>query len=502
VCTPGAVEDCYDGPAGTEDVGRCRSGKRTCLPSGTGFGPCLDQVVPEPEVCATSRDENCDGVSTCGDTVWSRRLGGPAEEAGAVVASDADGNVYVAGYYREPIDLGGGVLPSVDGSRDLYVLKLDPGATHLWSTAVTTDGLLTPRGIAVADDGSVVVAAAADGTLGLPDGSQLGAAGGDDIFLLRLAADGSFAWAHRFGDAGDQNPGAVAIGPGGTIALTGWINGTTDFGGEPIAIIEPHFDAFLATFAADGRHVGSRAFTAGHDQVVRAMAVDADGAVVLTGQFEGFADFGGGPVPSAGDRDVFVAKLDADGEHVWTRTFGGPGIDRPWALALGAEGEVAVTGQFADSVDFGEGPLDADAGLAIFVVDLDAGGSTRWSRRLGGPALQSGYGLARDSLGRLVLSGFYDDSFELDGTVLPQSGAQEPAILLVKLETDGSTIWARGIRVTGDQTAAGMQRAWRSVAMTPDDSFLLTGYASGGIDFGDASAPLGDADILIAKLAP
>lgn len=61
-CAAGAEEACYAGPPGTEDVGACKPGTRTCLPDGSGFGPCEGAVEPVPEVCANTVDDNCDGV--------------------------------------------------------------------------------------------------------------------------------------------------------------------------------------------------------------------------------------------------------------------------------------------------------------------------------------------------------------------------------------------------------------------------------------------------------
>ncbi len=58
----GDVEACYDGPPATLDIGACHAGTRTCLPDGSGFGPCTDQVLPTTELCEQQVDEDCDGV--------------------------------------------------------------------------------------------------------------------------------------------------------------------------------------------------------------------------------------------------------------------------------------------------------------------------------------------------------------------------------------------------------------------------------------------------------
>lgn len=61
-CVPGTQVDCYDGPAGTQGVGVCRSGKRTCLSSGTGYGACIGQIIPDLDRCDNSVDDDCNGV--------------------------------------------------------------------------------------------------------------------------------------------------------------------------------------------------------------------------------------------------------------------------------------------------------------------------------------------------------------------------------------------------------------------------------------------------------
>lgn len=63
LCTPGATQNCYQGPAGTENVGICKGGTQTCLPSGLSYGPCIGQVFPLPEICANNIDDDCDGTA-------------------------------------------------------------------------------------------------------------------------------------------------------------------------------------------------------------------------------------------------------------------------------------------------------------------------------------------------------------------------------------------------------------------------------------------------------
>jgi len=61
-CEPGEEQSCYTGLPNTENVGECQSGTQICNDGGTSFGPCMGEVLPEFEVCANNKDDNCDGV--------------------------------------------------------------------------------------------------------------------------------------------------------------------------------------------------------------------------------------------------------------------------------------------------------------------------------------------------------------------------------------------------------------------------------------------------------
>lgn len=113
-CEPGTQEACYSGADGTEGVGPCAAGIRSCASSGT-WGDCVGEVVPTGEVCGNSVDDNCngtadedvdldgDGFTTCGgdccdstsDGCQSPELVNPGafEAAGNMLDDDCDGNV-------------------------------------------------------------------------------------------------------------------------------------------------------------------------------------------------------------------------------------------------------------------------------------------------------------------------------------------------------------------------------------------------------------------------
>ncbi|MEW5740102.1 MAG: MopE-related protein [Myxococcota bacterium] len=76
VCMPSMTQSCYSGPAGTAGVGRCQSGTRTCNAQGTGYGPCMGEVLPAAsETCGNAIDDNCNGQADEGCTMTTTYAG-------------------------------------------------------------------------------------------------------------------------------------------------------------------------------------------------------------------------------------------------------------------------------------------------------------------------------------------------------------------------------------------------------------------------------------------
>ena len=117
-----------------------------------------------------------------------------------------------------------------------------------------------------------------------------------------------------------------------------------------------------------GKHLWSKGFGDGSHQAAEAVAVDASGNVIVTGNFEGTVDFGGGALTSTGSRDIFVAKFGSDGAHLWSKSFGAGDDQITQAVTVDASGNVIVTGWFYGTVDFGGGALTSAGSFDIFVA--------------------------------------------------------------------------------------------------------------------------------------
>jgi hypothetical protein len=167
--------------------------------------------------------------------------------------------------------------------------------------------------------------------------------------------------------------------------------------------------------------------------------VDAAGNVLVTGAFSGTTDLGGGPLTSAGGRDIFVAKLDTEGGHVWSARFGDAAANQEGqAIGADAAGNILISGVFDGQVDFGTGPLSAASCpkevwclTSGFVVKLEAGGRALWGTARG--PVRELSGIAADVDGNVVVSG-----------AEPGGVPSYRMPLLLVFDSEGDELWERG----------------------------------------------------------
>lgn len=157
---------------------------------------------------------------------------------------------------------------------------------------------------------------------------------------------------------------------------------------------------------------------------VQQVAVDASGFVYTTGSFKDTVDFDPGPgvynLISPAAEDIFISKLDANGNFVWALSMGNSaGNDRGVALAFDPAGYLVIAGYFADSVDFDPGPgtyylKSGLGGNDVFVLKLDLSGNFIWAGKLGGYNGDSVREMQLDADGNVVLTGQFFTSADFD----------------------------------------------------------------------------------------
>lgn len=393
-CENNDTRPCYHGPEGSEDAGACHAGLETCDFWGR-WGPCVGEVVPEPQDCATPQDESCTEPTVCaGARTWVRAF--PVDDGGispATLFLAPDGDIVAAGTYQGTLTLGGQAHTAVS-KADIWVARFDPQGEARWfrrfgpsvDLGDIASGRLSPGNIRFDPSGDILVTATCAGTVDFGDGPLPGES--DDAVVLRFAAAGELKWARRF--VGLRGPLLAAPAGDGGVWLAGTLEGASvDFGGGPLKSLG-WGDVVLARLDIDGNHLWSRRHGDPGHQDVRAIDGTPDGGLVWVGGLEGALDLGGEVLVSVGTRDAYVARLDAAGDLAWARRYGDVYAQSADGVRVDGEGTVALSGAFESTIDLGGGALttpkiesDPSPGHlwwpGVFVAQLGADGSHQWS---------------------------------------------------------------------------------------------------------------------------
>ncbi|MFO0556035.1 MAG: hypothetical protein U0271_47090 [Polyangiaceae bacterium] len=308
---------------------------------------------------------------------------------------------------------------------------------------------------------------------------------------------GGGLWSKRFGASGDERGAALAVNSLGDVIVGGsYFGSSPNFGGG--ALPEgASYGAFLAKYDGLGAHQWSKGFP--NDVSLAALSIDDADGVVVTGSYTGMhqftdVDFGGGKLIGGGGEDVFVARFDASGDHVWSKGFPSLGLQYASAVAVDASGNILLTGYFYQSLDLGGGELVSAGETDLFIAKFAADGTHLWSKRYGGLNNEYATGIAADAHGNVIVVGYFAGM--LDFGWGPMSSHAPDASFVVKLDPDGNPLWNRS------PTGTDLDRV-HAVAVDAEDNIIMTGAFSGAIDWGGgALASSGYFDAFLAKLDP
>jgi catechol 2,3-dioxygenase-like lactoylglutathione lyase family enzyme len=426
--------------------------------------------------------------------LWARGVGGTGYDEGISITIDNQGNQYVTGRFESTVSFGSHILTS-NGWYDMFVAKLDPDGNWLWVVqAGGTAGAEWGGGVALDGAGNVYLTGGYGGTVSF--GSYtLTSSGYGDMFVAKLDPNGNWLWAVSAGGGNTDE--------GNSIAVDGWGNAyvavhsdseTITIGSCTLTRFGPGMDIYVAKLDPYGNWLwavqagGPDQYDEGYD-----IAVDGEGNPWVTGKFQGTATFGSQTLTSGGGTDIFVAKLNTNGNWLWAVQAGGTAGDIGYGIAVDGAGNAWVTGIFGLAASFGSHTLTTNSFGDIFVAKLDASGNWLWAVQAGGTSGDAGYGIALDGSGNAYVTGTYSYNATFGSHSLTAVGGND--IFVAKLDPSGNWLWA---------ASAGGTKPDEGYYIAVDGSGIayVTGYyRETGATFGShALPPNGFHNIFVAKL--
>lgn len=304
-----------------------------------------------------------------GGVAWATRAGGPGTDWGNGIVALPDGGAYATGFFSGTAGFGAHALIAPSAAPDIFLARYAAGGQVRWATRAGGVGSDVGQRVALRNGNGAVVTGRFQSSADFGP-ITLTAAGADDVFVAAYAADGTIDWATRAGGADSDWGNAVAIADNGDIFVAGYFTGAAVFGATTLISESFSADIFLARYSDDGRLLWVKQAGGAGADACNGLDALSDGGVLLTGYFEGVAEFDTHTLSAPGrGAEVFVARYDARGTAQWAMQGGSAGADSGTAVAFTARGALAA-GAFTGTARFEPLTVAAAGGEDMFLVRL------------------------------------------------------------------------------------------------------------------------------------
>lgn len=323
----------------------------------------------------------------------------------------------------------------------------------------------------------------------------LSGVGYDDIYVAKLDSNGNWLWAVQAGGGSYDFGIDIAVDSSSNVYITGYFEGTINLGSITLSTTT-QVEAFVAKLDTNGNWLWARKINGTYNDHGHSIAVDALGNAFITGEFTEMASFGSTTLTSTGESDIYIAKLDTNGNWLWAVRAGSTYDDIGRSIAVDDNSNVYVTGEFEGTVSFGITTLTSSGDMDILVAKLSTEGNWLWAVKAGGNDYDIGYGIDLDAASNVYITGYFTSSATFGNTTLTSLGTYwDSDIFIAKLSSSGSWLWAHSA------IGEGAYDKGNSIAVDNSGNSYITGFFEQTITFNNVIlTSLVGFDIFVAKM--
>jgi hypothetical protein len=432
--------------------------------------------------------------------LWAKSEGGNSYEGGYSIAVDNNGNSFVTGHFKSTYIAFDGYVVNNNGNYDIFLVKYNGNGNVLWVRSA--GGTLDDKGESLTTDanGNVYITGYFQSPSISFGNYTLICSDSSDIFLAKYDSGGNVVWAKSAGGSDNDYGHSASTDENGNVYLAGFFRSpTATFGSYTMTNTHTgYYDIFLAKYNSNGNVTWAKNFGGNVSDRAYAIKTDASGNVFMTGSFfSSSVDFGNYTVNNSGSYDFFIAKFNPSGNTLWAKGANGADNDRGYGIATDATGNGYVTGYFwSPSITFGSYTLNKTDSSDVFIAKYGPNGNVLWAKSVGGPGIDQAYGIASTPNGSVYVTGYFTStSISFGGNTLNNSGVGYADIFLFNFDSNGNPVWAISIEGSSSDYA-------ESLALNAQNQLYITGrYYSPSISFGIyVLTKSGWDDIFVAKL--
>ncbi len=367
-----------------------------------------------------------------GELVWVKTFGGTNEDDAIAIEEANDGGYVILGFTTS---VDGDVTGKTSPDQDYWLLKLNQDGDKIWDKTYGGSQNDQATGLSKTNDGGYIIS----GYTSSFDGDVSENAGFQDYWIVKVDGQGTIQWEKSFGFVGqDQAYKVIPTRDGGYFASGTLQVGEGGSNGEGNDIIHgdqssrnsQHSlgDYWGIKMDANGNKIWRRYFGGTQADLNKDVIETDDGGFLLIGVSDS-PDF---DISNAiGADDFWVIKVSAIGEKVWEHSYGGLETDRAFSVTRANDGNFILAGE---SRSLGQDVSNPKGGGDIWIVKINASnGSILWEQSFGGTEFDTSRGIKKMDNGSFAIAG---SSRSANMDVSNNYGANDAWLLIV--DSDGT----------------------------------------------------------------
>ena len=448
---------------------------------------------------------------------WASTYQGVNNVFGQDVETNSSGEIISVGYFFGTADFdpsGATANLTSPGQQDIFVTKLDAIGNLVWAQRFGNSSRNRANNVTVDSYGDIYVTGYFEGVVDFDPGPGTATLTSQFVvtaFILKLDTDGNFLWVRQFGGSAGVSEGLeVVTDSNDDLIVGGYFTADCDFnpsGGGLVYNSAAGRDGYIAKLTSSGGFLWARHVAGDNDNRVNTVALDNNDNIFFGGFFSGQLDFDqfnpGTQTESSGSGpDIFVASYDNNGMHNWSTSIVGTGNNQVNRLSVNRNGNVFLTGQFENTLDFDPGTgvsnETSSGALDSYILSLDNTGAFNWVQPIGGGTNDLGLGVSNGPDGTVYATGYYNGTAFFDG-ISTMNTLGGNTIYIAKYLEGGALEWTERIGGAGNDFGFNL---------VVDDNWdvLSTGYFNGSSDFdpdggGSVIGSVGGSDAFVHKLS-
>ncbi len=296
-----------------------------------------------------------------GDTLWTKTYGENDIDEANSIQQTSDGGYIIAGYTSALYGL---------GWSDVYLIKTDPSGSIHWTKALGRDSSDVGVSVQQTDDNGYIITGWTNSFF----------SDDKDVYLIKTDANGDTLWTKIYGGAEDDKGFSVQQTSEGGFIIVGYKKSYSDA------------DIYLIKTDENGDAIWTKTYGSYKYDCGYSVQQTTDGGYIIAGTTESFG---------AGEKDAYLIKTDENGDILWTKACGGINEEEAYSVKQTSDGGYIVAGW---TNSFGEGWED------VYIISADANGDILWTKTYGGTLRDFSRSIQQTSDGGYIIGG-YTNSF-------------------------------------------------------------------------------------------